>query len=162
MGLIQQFLKSFRETEEVEPGIIQKADGTVWLVNPDGTETQLPGGGGGGGLALTGWTEDDSDPAFVEGGAGGLDFDDGTNGAAISAVVVVVASEAGEAYNMRLGNGITSASTISAPCFSAYDTAGATVALDAGGLPVVNLPAADPGIPGALWNNAGIPAISGG
>ena len=48
MGLIQQFLKSFRETEEVEPGIIQKADGTVWLVNPDGTETQLPGGGGGG------------------------------------------------------------------------------------------------------------------
>jgi len=46
MGLIQQFLKSFRETDEMEPGLIQKADGTVWLVLPDGTETQLSGGTG--------------------------------------------------------------------------------------------------------------------
>ena len=41
MTLIQQFLKSFRETDEMEPGLIQKADGTVWLVAPDGSESQL-------------------------------------------------------------------------------------------------------------------------
>lgn len=46
MSLIQQFLKSFRQTDDMEPGLIQKADGTVWLVNPDGSETQLTGSGG--------------------------------------------------------------------------------------------------------------------
>jgi len=48
MGLVQNFLKSFREDDTMEPGLIQKDDGTVWLVNPDGSETQLPGGSGGG------------------------------------------------------------------------------------------------------------------
>ena len=110
----------------------------------------------------TGWTEDDSDPAFVAGGAGGLGFDDGTNAAAVQAGIVFVASDTtDEAYNMRSGAGITSASPPSAPCFSALAGAGATVAFDAGALPVVNLPTADPGIDGALWNNAGTPAISG-
>jgi len=43
MSLIQQFLKGNRETDEMEPGLIQKADATVWLVNPDGSETQIGG-----------------------------------------------------------------------------------------------------------------------
>lgn len=43
--IIQQFLKSFRGTDNPVPGIIEKPDGTIWLVNPDLTETQLPGGG---------------------------------------------------------------------------------------------------------------------
>lgn len=29
-----------------EPGLVRERDGTVWLVNPDGTRMQLPGGGG--------------------------------------------------------------------------------------------------------------------
>lgn len=39
---------------------------------------------------------------------------------------------------------------------------GATAALDCGALPVINLPTVDPGIAGALWNDAGTPAISAG
>lgn len=42
--LVQQFLKSFRQSDDLEPGIFMKNDGTVWLRNPDGSETQLPGG----------------------------------------------------------------------------------------------------------------------
>lgn len=41
--LVQQFLKSFRQSDDLEPGIFMKNDGTVWLRNPDGSETQLPG-----------------------------------------------------------------------------------------------------------------------
>lgn len=46
MSLITRFLTGFRETDQMEPGLIQKPDGTVWLVNPDGSETQISGGGG--------------------------------------------------------------------------------------------------------------------
>lgn len=45
MNEIQQFLKSFLGTDTPVPGIIEKPNGTIWLVNPDLTETQLPGGG---------------------------------------------------------------------------------------------------------------------
>lgn len=31
--------------EEAAPGLIQKPDGTVWLVNPDGSQVQVAGGG---------------------------------------------------------------------------------------------------------------------
>lgn len=45
MSRVQQFLKSFRQDDDLEPGLFMKNDGTVWLRNPDGSETQLPGGG---------------------------------------------------------------------------------------------------------------------
>ncbi len=45
MSLIQEFLKSFRQDDSLEPGLFQKDDGTVWLRNPDSSETQLPGTG---------------------------------------------------------------------------------------------------------------------
>ncbi len=41
MSLIQEFLKSFRTDDSLEPGLFQKIDGTVWLRNPDGSETQV-------------------------------------------------------------------------------------------------------------------------
>lgn len=46
MGLIRQLLTGFRVDGDAEPGVIVKDDGTTWLVNADGSETQLPGGGG--------------------------------------------------------------------------------------------------------------------
>lgn len=42
----RRFLAGFRELDSGSAGLIQKDDGTIWLVNPDGSETQLPGGGG--------------------------------------------------------------------------------------------------------------------
>lgn len=45
MSLVQQFLKSFRESDDLKAGLFEKNDGTVWLRNPDGSETQLPGAG---------------------------------------------------------------------------------------------------------------------
>lgn len=45
MGLVQQFLKSFRQEDNLEAGLFQKNDGTVWLRNPDGSATQVTGGG---------------------------------------------------------------------------------------------------------------------
>ena len=50
--LERRFATSFRGVDDSSPGLIQKDDGTVWLVNPDGSETQLPGGAG----ALPIWT----------------------------------------------------------------------------------------------------------
>lgn len=47
----RRFQTGFRTVDRDDPGLIQEDDGTVWLVNPDGTRTQLPGGGGGGGCA---------------------------------------------------------------------------------------------------------------
>ena len=49
----RRFQTAFRVADTGLPGLIQKDDGTVWLVNPDGSETQLPGGAG----SLPFWTD---------------------------------------------------------------------------------------------------------
>lgn len=41
-----RFQTGFSGAATGEPGLVRHPDGTVWLVNPDGSETQLPGGGG--------------------------------------------------------------------------------------------------------------------
>lgn len=45
MSLVQRFLTAFRESDTLEPGLFQKPDGTVWLRNPDGSESQVGSGG---------------------------------------------------------------------------------------------------------------------
>lgn len=50
----QRFALSMRQADDDEPGLIRERDGTVWLVNPDGTRTQL-GGESGGSQPLHGW-----------------------------------------------------------------------------------------------------------
>lgn len=47
MGLIQRFLLGNRVDDDLQVGLFLKNDGTVWLRNPDGSETQVAGGGGG-------------------------------------------------------------------------------------------------------------------
>lgn len=42
-----RFLTGYRGRDTNEPGLVMKDDGTVWLVNPDGTRAQLLGSGGG-------------------------------------------------------------------------------------------------------------------
>lgn len=42
-----RFQTGFTSEQTGEPGLVRHPDGTVWLVNTDGSETQLPGGGGG-------------------------------------------------------------------------------------------------------------------
>lgn len=39
---------------ELEPGLVQLADGTIWLVNPDGSLTQVTGGGSPGAARVLG------------------------------------------------------------------------------------------------------------
>ena len=46
MSWFRQYLTAFRNDGVPSDGLFEKADGTVWLRNPDGSETQLPGGGG--------------------------------------------------------------------------------------------------------------------
>lgn len=48
MALERRVLLGFLQEETTQPGIVEELDGTMWLVNPDGSRTQLPGGGGGG------------------------------------------------------------------------------------------------------------------
>lgn len=60
----QRFQTGFIEAESDLPGLVRELDGTVWLVNPDGSRTKLPGGGGSGGLVF----QQDTDPGAV--GAG--------------------------------------------------------------------------------------------
>lgn len=110
----------------------------------------------------TGWTEDDSDPANVSGGAGSLGFDDGTVASQFNQNGMSLTQDAGDAFlNTALDGGVQSGPAATA-CFTAANDGGATVALNSGGLPIVNLPSADPHIAGALWNDGGSPAISTG
>jgi hypothetical protein len=46
MSFARRFLTGFRETETSQPGLELNEDGTVDLVNPDGSRTTLPGSGG--------------------------------------------------------------------------------------------------------------------
>lgn len=43
----RRFLTGFRQVDTNSPGLVLEDDGTVWLVNPGGSRTQLPGGEGG-------------------------------------------------------------------------------------------------------------------
>lgn len=45
MSFIQRFLLGNRVDDDLQVGLFLKNDGTVWLRNPDGSETQITGGG---------------------------------------------------------------------------------------------------------------------
>lgn len=47
MSFIQRFLLGNRVEDDLRVGLFLKNDGTVWLRNPDGSETQVADGGGG-------------------------------------------------------------------------------------------------------------------
>jgi hypothetical protein len=42
----RRFSASFREADRDDPGLVMEDDGTIWLVNPDGTRAQLGGSAG--------------------------------------------------------------------------------------------------------------------
>jgi hypothetical protein len=111
---------------------------------------------GGGGSLPTGWTQDASDPANVNTHGGSL-FARGA-----FAQIGVETEDETTGTHMGATTGIASVPDADNIAFRASGSAGATVALDAGGLTIINLPTVDPGIAGALWNNAGTPAISAG
>jgi hypothetical protein len=67
---------------------------------------------------------------------------------------------AGSAYMNR--NGIVGAASNGGASFRASSSSGSDSAMDCGGLPIINLPTADPHIAGALYNLAGVPTISAG
>ena len=143
------------------------------IVTPSGAT------GGGGGLAFTGWTEDSADPANVSTNGGGLDLGIGNlqqesdlyatilqpGGITLTAI-----GDDNHGIGLSLSGGVfiyppdATAINVAAdpgnPCIAADGEYGATVALDAGGLTIQNLPTADPGTSGALWDNAGIPSFS--
>ena len=51
---VQQYAKEARSVDDLQVGLFEKSDGSQWIRNPDGTETQVTGGGGGG-LGATGF-----------------------------------------------------------------------------------------------------------
>lgn len=52
MSFIQRFLLGNRVEDDLQVGLFLKNDGTVWLRNPDGSETQVGGGGGSNSVAI--------------------------------------------------------------------------------------------------------------
>lgn len=96
--------------------------------------------GGGGGLALTGWTEDDSDPANVNTNGGVLFGDDGTNNFDIEPGVFGIESDTTEEhYFAQMGVGFVSVPGTDGTAYAANASGGGTVALDAGGLIIQNV-----------------------
>jgi hypothetical protein len=98
--------------------------------------------------------------------AGGQDIDMGE-----AAVVVATGYYRSDGFSLEtvlgiIGCGPDSGFFANPPAgniaFSASGSKGATVAVDAGGLAIINLPTVDPVIAGALWNDGGTPAISVG
>lgn len=98
----------------------------------------------------TGWTEDASDPANVDGGAGSLQFEDGT----VTTLFTgdgLDSQDSGTSARVlaQAGSGVFSAPPAAVPAFNADDAGGATVALDGGGLAVTNIGNAELGLTGA-------------
>lgn len=94
----------------------------------------------GGGLP-TGWTQDASDPANVDGGSGSLVFDpvDSPSCLITNYEVLLQDPATSEQYLIETGQGIKSTPSGSA-AFTAVDAnMGATAAMDAGTMPIVNL-----------------------
>lgn len=57
MSVERRFGAGMAQDETSEPGLVQEEDGSIWVVDTDGTRTRLPdGGGGGGGTGATGVT----------------------------------------------------------------------------------------------------------
>lgn len=116
-------------------------DGFVDFTDPD----NQPGGSG----LPTGWTQDDDDPSDVDSNGGYLNLGGGhfqtVDDASLSGAVVpgeVAAADgggSGEQYRMSVGEGIYSVPLADVPAFSAHATAGGTIALDGGGLPIQNI-----------------------
>lgn len=50
MTVERRFLTGYELKSTDEPGLVFGEDGTIWIVAPDGTRTQIEGGGGGGSL----------------------------------------------------------------------------------------------------------------
>lgn len=63
--------------------------------------------------------------------------------------------------NIAASKGVAANASDSGVVYQCY-AFGATAALDCAALPITGLATADPHIAGALWNNAGTPAISAG
>lgn len=61
-------------TPTSDPGFIQEADGSVWVVDTDGTRTRLPDGGSGGGA----WYNGSGAPSGGLGADGDYYLDDDT------------------------------------------------------------------------------------
>lgn len=135
-------------------------------------DTDQPGsGGGGGGLALTGWSEDASDPANVDTNDGSLELGGGVVGSQIGTVATRLQNSGVESADTATGSDVVMSSAFGMyskpppgnPAFLADGGAGATVAFDAAGLLVVGfqgLPTSDPGTPGALYTTAGALMVS--
>lgn len=147
------------------------AAGPAGPTGPTGAGLTGPTGPTGAGLP-TGWEEDEEDPAdvFTNGGAliAGTDGDNGItvivpNGVnvqrPIDGVSIFVVDTSVDDVVRALG-GIQAAGE--SQSFAADPSQGATVSLNANGLPITNLPTVDPAIAGALWNDGGTPAISAG
>lgn len=126
----------------------QVFDGVVTIQFTDGTDQP---GSGSGGLAFTGWTEDDNDPADVVSNGGSLDLgnatdacgtltlDDGTNATRVDAAAINVSGDTGdEQYRIGIGGGFSSTPPVGVPGFSVSTDASGTIALDCGGLSIVN------------------------
>lgn len=126
------------------------SEGDVPAVGSDG---ELAFGAGGGGTLPLFIQVDD--PGTV--GAGGVWFD--TSG---SPVVLKIRNGDDDGWSPVGVLGLFSEAVITAEYFRATSGDPTEGALDCNGLSITNLVTTDPAIAGALWNNAGTPAISTG
>lgn len=117
-----------------------------------------------GGVFFSGWTSDFADPSVVSTNGGSLFMDDGTNQAIYSPTQASISDDGAgqEGYFIGVGLGIQSASPADVPAFQAQNADGATVALDCGGLTIINLPTSDPHIATALYTTGGAVLVSAG
>lgn len=142
----------------------------LWQATTNGDPTQAVWAAIGGSLP-EGWTgTPDGETTDVATNAGNIDVgtgaitaeDDTKDFSANRIRVQVEDSDAGSYAKLHGSEGVSAAASTDGTCFTADSGAGATAALDAGALPIINLPTSDPGIAGALWNDSGTPAISAG
>jgi hypothetical protein len=98
MSFARRFLTGFRETETSQPGLELNEDGTVDLVNPDGSRTTLPGSGG---SLPSQWTVDADGNLFID--STGADSVGGANG--VSGVVIRSTTLANDSFIIQDENG---------------------------------------------------------
>ena len=139
-----------RGISSVESGNIHVYAGSSLLVaqmGPGGFNS-IPEG------AFPAYSADGSSGATVALDAGGLRIENASD--------VIADGSMQAAGVVAYGQGMSSRPDSPNAAYAVDANGSGTVALDAGGLPITNLPTSNPHIAGALWNNAGTPAISAG
>lgn len=161
VGRVQRYLKGFRAHDDLEAGLFEKADGTVWVRNPDGSETQVGVGGGSQAVSLLTVPISAAEVNAAQSQATGIVIVPATIGKVIVPLQLIVSQDADDSIgdaSLAIGYGAAgTAVNLDANWFSTPPYAAFVTPPQPGGIAV----ASDTGLDFRVWFSAMVAADSG-